>query len=98
MLGVVLGGVLAKYALSLKSYVRPMNMKLYHATGGMLVFVLSMATFVLATYSNWFKNRVTGWPARLAMWAPLVLAVCVARQGRQDGLPVGEKKVPGPSS
>ena len=32
-------------------------MRIYHATFGMIVFVLAMTTVALATYSNWFRNR-----------------------------------------
>ena len=44
----------------LRRWVKPINLKLYHATGAMLVFMLAMATVALACYSNWFKNRVEG--------------------------------------
>lgn len=94
MIGVmvtVVGGVMAKYSASfdlIKRFVRPVNMKLYHATGGMLIFMLAMATVALSCYSNWFKNRVTsGWVWRLCFWTPIVLAVCVARQVTQSYLP-----------
>lgn len=83
----LLGGVLAKYAMSIKNWIRPINMKMYHATAGMIVFILAMTATALATYSNWFKNRVSGWPGRIAFWVPVVLAVCVARQVTQSYLP-----------
>jgi hypothetical protein len=31
------------------------NLKMYHATAGMLVFIVAMVAISLATYSNWFK-------------------------------------------
>jgi len=81
---VVLGGVVAKYNQTFKRWARPVNLKLYHATAGMLVFTLAMATIMLACYSNWFKNRVKGWAWRVAFGCPLVLAVCVMRQVTQN--------------
>ena len=30
------GGLVAKYSLLVKNYIKPINVKLYHATGGML--------------------------------------------------------------
>ena len=84
---VVLGGIMAKYAVALRSWMKPINTKLYHATGGMLVFILAMTTIALACYSNWFKNRVQGWLWRVCFWVPIVLAVCVARQVTQSYLP-----------
>lgn len=83
----LVGGVCAKYSVSLKKYVKPVNMKMYHATGGMLVFICAMTTVALACFSNWFKNRVDGWLWRAAFWIPIVLAVCVARQVTQSYLP-----------
>ena len=39
VIGVLLaaaGGLVAKYSLLVKNYMKPINVKLYHATGGML--------------------------------------------------------------
>lgn len=88
----VLGGLLAKYSHKLKDWIRPINMKLYHATGSMLVFLSSMTAVALATYSNWFHNRVGKMDygavvGRLCLWAPIILALCVARQVTQSYLP-----------
>jgi len=93
VLAAVVGGAMAKYSHAsdlLKKLARPANMKLYHATGGMILFMLAMATVALACYSNWFKNRVgntDAWLWRLCFWTPIVLAVCVARQVTQSYLP-----------
>lgn len=85
----IIGGLMAKYSLNLRNWIRPINMKLYHATAGMLVFLCAMTTVALATYSNWFHNRFgkTGWVGRICLWAPIILAVCVARQVTQSYLP-----------
>ena len=88
----VLGGILAKYSHKFKDWIRPINMKLYHATGSMLVFMSSMTAVALATYSNWFHNRVGKMEygavvGRLCLWAPIILALCVARQVTQSYLP-----------
>ena len=40
-----------------KKLIRPATVRIYHATFGMIVFVLAMTTVALATYSNWFRNR-----------------------------------------
>ena len=83
----LLGGIAAKYSQSLKTWIRPVNLKMYHATGGMIVFLLAMTTLTLAVYSNWFKNRVSGWAWRISLWMPIVLGVCIARQVTQSYLP-----------
>lgn len=84
-----LGGILAKYSYKLKDWIKPLNLKLYHATGGMIVYILAMATIALATYSNWFHNRMGKYPwvGRLCLWIPVILAICVARQVTQSFLP-----------
>ena len=85
--GAMVGGIVNKNSQSFKGLIRPAKIRIYHATAGMLVFVLAMTTVVLATYSNWFKNRVGGWAARIAMWIPLVLAIVVMRQVSQAYIP-----------
>jgi len=81
------GGLLAKYNVWIKNYVKPINVKLYHATGALLVFTLAMTTMCLACYTNWFKNRVEGYLWRCMFWSPIILLVCVARQVTQSYLP-----------
>jgi len=84
---VALGGLAAKYSGLLRSYVKPINTKLYHATGALIVFALAMVTMCLACYSNWFRKRVDGFLWRCAFWSPIILVVCVARQVTQSYLP-----------
>ncbi len=85
----IVGGIIAKYSNNFRNYIKPLTLKLYHATGGMLVFMCAMTTVALATSSNWFHNRMgkTEWVGRICMWAPIILAVCVARQVTQSYLP-----------
>jgi len=82
-----LGGVAAKYSSSLRSVARPINVKLYHATGALVVFGLAMTATSLACYSNWFLKRVDGYLWRCCFWSPIILLVCVARQVTQSFLP-----------
>lgn len=84
----VLGGISAKYSHNISKWIRPVNVKMYHATGGMMVFLLAMVAVSLSTYSNWFRNRVSAaWLSRLIFWMPFILALCVARQVTQSYLP-----------
>jgi len=87
ILGAALGGLAAKYSGYLRSYAKPINVKLYHATGALVVFTLAMITMCLACYSNWFRKRVDGFLWRCAFWSPVILVVCVARQVTQSYLP-----------
>jgi len=82
-----LGGLGAKYSSVLKNIAKPINVKLYHATGSLVVFTLAMITMCLACYSNWFIKRVDGFLWRCAFWSPIILVVCVARQVTQSYLP-----------
>jgi len=81
------GGVAAKYSSSLRSYAKPINVKLYHATGALVVFGLAMVATCLGCYSNWFLKRVDGYLWRCCFWSPIILLVCVARQVTQSFLP-----------
>lgn len=82
-----LGGLAAKYSSSLRNCAKPINIKLYHATGSLLVFGLAMTAMSLACYSAWFQKRVEGYLWRCCFWAPIILLVCVARQVTQSFLP-----------
>jgi len=84
---VAVGGIAAKYSSSIKGYVKPINTKLYHATGALVVFGLAMSAMCLACYSNWFQKRVDGYLWRCCFWSPILLLVCVARQVTQSYLP-----------
>lgn len=87
LLGSVVGGVVNKYNQYFKRLIKPATVRIYHATFGMIVFVLAMTTVALATYSNWFRNRTAPWVARAALSVPLVLAVVVMRQVSQAYIP-----------
>jgi len=80
-------GITAKYSSTLKNYVKPINMKLYHATIALIVFCMGMSSICLACYSNWFRRRVEGYLWRLAFFTPMVLGICMARQVTQSYLP-----------
>ena len=45
------------------------KLQLYHATGGLVVYLLATLTVVLAMYSDWFQATVKG----VAWWAFLLL-------------------------
>ncbi|CAB4055183.1 CYB561D2 [Lepeophtheirus salmonis] len=85
---IFIGGVVANYSINFRSYIKPVKLKMYHATSGMIVFFFAMSTLYLATYSNYFSNRVkTAWIARGAGFAPIILGICIARQVTQSYLP-----------
>lgn len=93
-----LGGVAAKYSSSLRNYAKPINVKLYHATGALVVFGLAMVATCLGCYSNWFLKRVDGYLWRCCFWSPIILLVCVARQVTQSFLPRVARPTPSSSS
>lgn len=55
--GVALGGLCAKYSQTFKRLIKPADLKMIHATGGMIIFLLAMTTVCLAFFSNYLKNR-----------------------------------------
>lgn len=66
---------------------RPAKLKLYHATCGLVVYLLSTVTIVSAMFSPWFNATVKG----VAWWAfcllPLFPAVVVMNQTTNAYLP-----------
>ena len=55
------------------------QMKMYHATSGLLTFMLVSGSLVLGMYSTWFTSRVDGvaWYACIACPQILLLAIMV---------------------
>ena len=80
MLGGSVGGTLAKYPDLGKNYVRPADMKLYHATAGLIIFCLGCGTLVLGMYSDWFVKNVTGTSWYMCYACPCILALAVMTQ------------------
>lgn len=54
------GGLAAKYPQYLAPMLRPADVKMYHATGGLFAVSLFSATLILAFYTTWFTTAVTG--------------------------------------
>ncbi|XP_033115447.1 cytochrome b561 domain-containing protein 2-like [Anneissia japonica] len=68
------------------------DLKLYHATSGLILFCLVYATLVLALYSNWFTGKVTGIWWYVALGCPAWLALVVMNQVTSEYLPRALKK------
>ncbi|XP_061584689.1 probable transmembrane reductase CYB561D1 [Cololabis saira] len=62
-------GVAVVFHKQLRLSFPPARLKLYHATWGLLVYLLATVTVVAATFSDWFQATVKGW----AWWAFLLL-------------------------
>ena len=59
----MMGGVLGKYPQILnvfKIQVRLADLKMVHATSGLLAYLLVSVTLILAMFSNWFTSNITG--------------------------------------
>lgn len=61
-------GVFVKYHQLLAGILRPVQLKLYHATSGLLLYCLAAASLMLGMFSNWFSSSITG----TSFWACLV--------------------------
>lgn len=66
-----LGGSLAYYSFSLRAYIRPVLLKIYHGFGGILALIIANITVVLGFYSNWYRKN--GNPHLI--WAVIVVIV-----------------------
>lgn len=53
---VSLGGGLTYYSFRLRSYIRPVLLKIFHAFGGMLLLVIGNITVILGLYTHFFKK------------------------------------------
>lgn len=52
-----LGGGLAYYSFSLRTYIRPVLLKIYHSFGGILVLVIGHLTVILGFYTHWYPKH-----------------------------------------
>ncbi|XP_071959761.1 transmembrane reductase CYB561D2-like [Antedon mediterranea] len=68
------------------------DLKLYHATSGLVLFSLIYATFVLALYSNWFTGKVSGIWWYVCLGCPAWLALVVMNQITSEYMPRALKK------
>ena len=68
-------GVFVKYHGILAAYLKPVQLKMYHATSGLLLYSLVCLSLVLGMFSTWFSSNITGtsWWACAACPALLVL-------------------------
>ena len=70
----------------LMKVIRPSDLKLYHATSGMLVTMLVSLSLILGMQSNWFTKRVTGTSWYACVACPIVILVVVSQQVTQEYL------------
>lgn len=64
------GGCLCYYSFRLRSYIRPVLLKIYHSFGGILALVVGDLTVILGFYSHWFEkngNKNLIWPIIFAI-------------------------------
>lgn len=73
-------GIIVKYPSLVKAYVRPADLKLYHATAALLLFMLACVTLVLGMFSDWFVTTVTGTSWYMCIVCPSILALAVMTQ------------------
>lgn len=67
------------------------RLKLYHATCGLVVYLLATVTVVLSMFSDWFQATVKGAAWWILLLLPLFLALVVMNQITNSYLP--RKKV-----
>ena len=84
-------GIFLLYPKILKS-IRLVDLKMYHATSGLIGYSFACGTIVLALFSNWFTSIVTGtaWWACLA--CPMILILVTMEQVTSAYLPQGRRR------
>lgn len=82
------GGSFVKYEF-LRSLIkiRLADLKLYHATSGLIAFTLVTVTLMLALYSNWFTSNVNDILWYACLMAVSFMAVIVMNQITSEYLP-----------
>lgn len=82
-----IAGIFVKYHHLVKKYLKPVQLKMYHATSGLLLYSLACGSLVLGLFSTWFSSNITGtsWWACLA--CPALLVLMVMNQITQRYLP-----------
>uniref|UniRef100_A0A8D2NJ31 ascorbate ferrireductase (transmembrane) n=2 Tax=Zonotrichia albicollis TaxID=44394 RepID=A0A8D2NJ31_ZONAL len=73
------GGVLLLYPKLMKNWTLA-KLKLYHATSGLVGYLLGCASLMLGMCSLWFTTTVTGVSWYLAMLCPLVTSLVIMNQ------------------
>ncbi|NWZ33580.1 C56D2 protein, partial [Brachypodius atriceps] len=73
------GGVLLLYPKLMKNWTLA-KLKLYHATSGLVCYLLGCASLMLGMCSLWFTTTVTGASWYLAMLCPLVTSLVIMNQ------------------
>lgn len=51
-----IGGSLTYYSFSLRTYVRPVVLKIFHSGGGILTLIAGGLTVILGLYSHWYQK------------------------------------------
>ncbi|KFW74693.1 Cytochrome b561 domain-containing protein 2, partial [Manacus vitellinus] len=73
------GGVLLLYPKLMKNWTLA-KLKLYHATSGLVGYLLGCASLMLGMCSLWFTTAVTGASWYLAMLCPLLTSLVIMNQ------------------
>ncbi|NXD37748.1 C56D2 protein, partial [Ptilorrhoa leucosticta] len=73
------GGVLLLYPKLMKNWTLA-KLKLYHATSGLVGYLLGCASLMLGMCSLWFTTTVTGASWYLAMLCPLITSLVIMNQ------------------
>ncbi|XP_078000951.1 transmembrane reductase CYB561D2-like [Glandiceps talaboti] len=87
-----LAGTLLLYPKVVSQMVKLADMKLYHATSGLLMFSLACASLVLGLFSNWFVSVASDAVWYISLSCPAMLALVVMNQVTQAYLPKAFKK------
>ncbi|XP_071492417.1 transmembrane reductase CYB561D2-like [Diadema antillarum] len=87
-----IGGAFHLFPQFTSKYVKLADLKLYHATSGLCLFLLVMATMVLALYSNWTQKNAgdAGWYFLLGCL--MYMSLVITNQVTSEYLPRALKK------
>ncbi|XP_002738253.2 transmembrane reductase CYB561D2-like [Saccoglossus kowalevskii] len=87
-----IAGSFMLYPKMISQYVKLSDLKLYHATSGVMMFTLACGTMVLGIFSNWFVSQASDTVFYMCLFCPGILALVVTNQVTQAYLPKAFKK------
>ncbi|XP_078595293.1 transmembrane reductase CYB561D2-like [Branchiostoma floridae x Branchiostoma japonicum] len=75
-----MGGINLLYPKLLKSWMTLAQLKMYHATFGLLGYALACGSLALGINSNWFSQEVEGMLWVVCLCCPAILALVIMQQ------------------
>ncbi|KAK6176135.1 hypothetical protein SNE40_014475 [Patella caerulea] len=90
----LLGGLCVKYSQTLLKgiKIRLADLKMYHATAGLVLFILACVTTILGMFSNFYTRNVQGTSYYMSIACVALISLIITNQVTQSYLPKVNKR------